>query len=924
MKNNTYDLRIFLSSTFDEMIMRKARDAFRNEINARLNNIVGLLGGNAYIYDLQLGIPEGTDKLKTLEICFDKIKDSNCFVFILSEKYGKQNTRMFLLGEKAVPTQEIALSPYVETIREGIDKELYIIELEVLESEKKSDLKGLRLFFLDKKRESQSTYATKIKEEIKRKHESTDTIIEFETQDEIKEKFIAYFDEVMSKQSRQLNEDEQNHNLYISSMLRYYVENRNGISMLKEYQENDSDKVLVLYGNSGSGKSTLLADWLNRNHQEIQIIHYAIGLNGNSLREMLTELYQKYWNDMPHDLYHANEQKLAENFYLFLCECGKNRKTMILFDALNQLTMEREGINKYSWIPRFLPKNVKLIFSTTDRVDEHEFDIREMPGLNVMDIIKHILKCEGKEFETDTIEQALKESSFSQSDLPVLARLIYHEVVENFQYDNIKIRLIAHLNHHKDIKSLYDSYLQRLSMRFGEELVHKALTLVWCSKYGLTLNDIRDMISDARLDDLFYMLYQEFGRDRQERMKFGHKYLYDRVEVLFCENRDFVRSCRDLIIDQFEKRMDSERDNKDVLLEIAYQLYELRDGERMYKLLLNLENAFRIYQCDPYLVPKYAGILNKEKRPVSFLGLRIQRSKDLKKKLIHCWLKEKIHDRQRIFIATYCVMVAGKYNLALKHFKKMLRVYYSMEESEVIAHGESEVIAHMHKWVAKAFHGLGDYEAERNFLNKEADVLSKFNKKRYELNLQHSNLRDNFLENPNDETEKALLKETEGRYGRYAPETAAVYHDIASCYSQAEKFDKAISFFRKAIDIYEAIYGENHSETAESYHNLAGAFAQSNRHSDALIFFKKAEVILVDKYGSNHPESATLYNNLSGMYYLEGNYQMALKYGKKAYFIFKSHFGRSAPETKHAKNNVVIILRKIMENKYWDMSNLYR
>jgi len=61
MNSNEYDLRIFLSSTFNEDLMKQTRSAFRNEVNARLNNLVGLLGGNAYVFDLQLGIPKGTD-----------------------------------------------------------------------------------------------------------------------------------------------------------------------------------------------------------------------------------------------------------------------------------------------------------------------------------------------------------------------------------------------------------------------------------------------------------------------------------------------------------------------------------------------------------------------------------------------------------------------------------------------------------------------------------------------------------------------------------------------------------------------------------------------------------------------------------------------------------------------------------------------
>jgi tetratricopeptide (TPR) repeat protein len=408
------------------------------------------------------------------------------------------------------------------------------------------------------------------------------------------------------------------------------------------------------------------------------------------------------------------------------------------------------------------------------------------------------------------------------------------------------------------------------------------------------------------------MLYQELGRDRQGRMKFGHKYLYDTIETLFCMNKDLVGTCRNLIIDHFEKRINNEDNNTGIILEIAYQLYELRDDERMYLLLLNLENAFNIYKYDRYLVARYASILSQKKRTVSFLGFQRQIYINRKKELVHYWLKEKINKKQRIFIATFCVLVADEYNLALKHFKKSLQSSFSYDEA-----GE---IALIHDGIAKAFRGLGDYEAADNFRNNSARTLSKFDKEKHELNIQLSNLREDFNNNPNDETEKSLLKEMEEAYGIYVPEAAEIYHNIAVRYGDIEKFDKAISFFKKAIDIYEATYSENHAETAESYHNLASIYAQSGNYYDAIKLFEKAEVILKNKYGSNHPELAALYNNLSGFHYLRENYDEALKYGKKAYSIYKLQFGSRAPETVQAGQNVGVVFNKIRAcNMRWDL-----
>ena len=70
------EIKLFLSSTFDKK-MRIRRDYFKNEINAHLNKIVGQVGMNLFLYDYEVGIPEGTPMETVLNTCFEKIDSSN-------------------------------------------------------------------------------------------------------------------------------------------------------------------------------------------------------------------------------------------------------------------------------------------------------------------------------------------------------------------------------------------------------------------------------------------------------------------------------------------------------------------------------------------------------------------------------------------------------------------------------------------------------------------------------------------------------------------------------------------------------------------------------------------------------------------------------------------------------------------------------
>lgn len=139
-------VNIFLSSTFDRNMLVN-RDKFRNEINARLNYIYGKVGSNVYIYDLELGVPEGTNKKQTLNICYDMINKSDYFICVLGYSYGSL-VRGFLQDENGV---DIVLEDdrYIDTINESKLSDLSITESEIIEATKYSNIKKVFLIHKD-------------------------------------------------------------------------------------------------------------------------------------------------------------------------------------------------------------------------------------------------------------------------------------------------------------------------------------------------------------------------------------------------------------------------------------------------------------------------------------------------------------------------------------------------------------------------------------------------------------------------------------------------------------------------------------------------------------------------------------------------------------------------------------------------------
>ena len=118
------EIKLFLSSTFDNK-MHKRRDYFKNEISAHLNNIVGQVGTNLFVYDYEVGIPDKTPFATVLKTCFEKVDDCHYFVAIIDNEYGTIIQRR-PKGYKNIPEK------YQYLIEKGIREKLSVLELEII------------------------------------------------------------------------------------------------------------------------------------------------------------------------------------------------------------------------------------------------------------------------------------------------------------------------------------------------------------------------------------------------------------------------------------------------------------------------------------------------------------------------------------------------------------------------------------------------------------------------------------------------------------------------------------------------------------------------------------------------------------------------------------------------------------------------
>ena len=144
--------------------------------------------------------------------------------------------------------------------------------------------------------------------------------------------------------------------------------------------------------------------------------------------------------------------------------------------------------------------------------------------------------------------------------------------------------------------------------------------------------------------------------------------------------------------------------------------------------------------------------------------------------------------------------------------------------------------------------------------------------------------------------------------------TATSYNNIGLIYNHQDKYDLALEFYYKALEIHRNILGENHTDTATSYNNIGAVYANQDKYDLALDLYHKALEIRKNILGENHTDTATSYNNIGVVYDDQGKYDLALEFYNKALDIYRNIFGKKHPNTATSYNNIGAVYKS--QGKY--------
>jgi len=147
---------------------------------------------------------------------------------------------------------------------------------------------------------------------------------------------------------------------------------------------------------------------------------------------------------------------------------------------------------------------------------------------------------------------------------------------------------------------------------------------------------------------------------------------------------------------------------------------------------------------------------------------------------------------------------------------------------------------------------------------------------------------------------KAIEIDSE-EFGEYSIETGTDYLVLANAYSGKYDRENAKKYFRKSISILEYL-DDDEMESVDlgvSYNDFGVFFVENYEYDSAVYYYKKS--LAVYENGGGEADKAITYYNLGQAYSYKYNYEQAKNYYEKAYNSYKSEYGEYDSRTKDAK-----------------------
>lgn len=554
IKNNRI-IRVFVSSTFADM--NKERNYLMTKVFPRLKEIARRRYVTFVELDLRWGIrDEDVHNGKVLQSCLDAIRDSKpFFIGIVGNRYGWCPTA------EELSKNPILLERYPEVLQD-IDSGFSVTEIEMQYAVLRNPEKMHAYFYFRKHKEPLEEKIKQLRDKIlKSKYPVSEYSDEVVFGEMVEKQFCELLDELYPEDSVPTTLYE--HTAQIEHMKRIsdgYKDYNYTENMLCSVAEDTTIKYWSLVGETGCGKSSLLADWVLNNSNKYCIIPCFIGSTHlDSSIVVIKNYLRKEINTT-----FGSSDSLEGSFEDALKKIPGDRNVIFVVDGLDNLTLPTEDV--YAFLSSFsrFSQTSKVVFSLTNdskvadqlhNLKAKYYKLKNLTEDRLFDIGTRYLKIYEKSLDEDKLQKIAEASICSN---PLLFKAILNELIAAGTHETIG-GLIEDYTESKTAEELFDKILVRYEKTYGLMLVSKSLSLLTSSQFGLTEQELIDLINPKPIEwSQFYYASSPFFSVMNGSLVIENNYLADAIK-----KRYINRECwaQETMLSYFKEKLEIEIDD---------------------------------------------------------------------------------------------------------------------------------------------------------------------------------------------------------------------------------------------------------------------------------------------------------------------------------------------------------------------------
>jgi tetratricopeptide (TPR) repeat protein len=158
----------------------------------------------------------------------------------------------------------------------------------------------------------------------------------------------------------------------------------------------------------------------------------------------------------------------------------------------------------------------------------------------------------------------------------------------------------------------------------------------------------------------------------------------------------------------------------------------------------------------------------------------------------------------------------------------------------------------------------------------------------------------------------------DGLYGNEHPSTAGCMNNLAIVYYAQGKYELAEPLHQQVLAFREKYFGVEHLETAGSLLNLANLYAMQGKYKQSAPLLGRAFSIMVKQLGEDHPDIARCLSMVAIHYYVQGEYEKGVLWYRRALKINEKNLGEDHPDIARSLLGLAYLLEALGQDEELD------